>query len=71
MRYGVATLAIASILSAAPAQAQVDARMFRYPDVSATSITFVYAGDVWVVPKAGGVAHRLSSPAGEEVFQRF
>jgi tricorn protease len=71
MRYGVATLAIASLLGAAPAQAQVDARMFRYPDVSATQITFVYAGDVWVVPKAGGVAHRLSSPAGEEAFPRF
>ena len=71
MRYGVAALAIASFLSAAPIQAQVDARMFRYPDVSATHITFVYAGDVWVVPKSGGVAHRLSSPAGEEAFPRF
>jgi tricorn protease len=51
--------------------AQVDARMFRYPDVSATQITFVYAGDIWVVPKAGGVATRLSSPPGEESFPRF
>lgn len=58
-------------LAATPAAAQVDARMFRYPDVSATHIAFVYAGDIWTVPKAGGVAVRLSSPAGEEMFPRF
>jgi len=51
--------------------AQVDARMFRYPDVSATQITFVYAGDIWLVPRQGGVATRLSSPTGEESFPRF
>ena len=33
------------MLSAAAASAQVDARMFRYPAVSATQIAFVYAGD--------------------------
>ena len=53
------------------AEAQIDARMFRYPDVSATHITFVYAGDIWTVPKVGGVATRLSSPRGEEQFPRF
>jgi tricorn protease len=51
--------------------AQVDARMFRYPDVSATHITFVYGGDIWVVAKQGGLAARLSSPQGEEMFPRF
>jgi tricorn protease len=55
----------------APASAQVDARMFRYPDVSATQVAFVYAGDIWVVPKTGGTAFRLSSPLGEEAFPRF
>ena len=57
--------------AAAAADAQIDARMFRYPDVSAAQIAFVYAGDIWTVPKAGGVATRLSSPAGEEMFPRF
>ncbi len=52
-------------------EAQIDARMFRYPDVSATHIAFVYAGDIWIVPKTGGVAYRLSSPRGEESFPRF
>jgi tricorn protease len=59
-------LAVPTALSA-----QVDARMLREPDVSATHIAFVYAGDIWVVPKTGGVALRLSSPLGEESFPRF
>jgi tricorn protease len=49
----------------------IDARMMRYPDVSKTQITFSYAGDIWVAPKAGGLAERLSSPKGEEIFPRF
>src|SRR5512133_3155739 len=52
-------------------QAQIDARMFQYPDVSATQITFVYAGDIWVVSKDGGLASRLSSPDGPELFPKF
>ena len=61
----------AGMLAALSASAQVDARMFRYPDVSATQIAFVYAGDIWTVPKKGGTATRLSSPPGEETFPRF
>jgi tricorn protease len=45
--------------------------MMREPDVSATQIAFVYAGDIWVAPKVGGIATRLSSPRGEESFPRF
>ncbi len=50
---------------------QIDARMLRQPDVSQTRITFVYAGDIWIVPKQGGTAERLSSPSGEESLPRF
>lgn len=53
------------------AAAQVPARMLRQPAVSATQIAFVYAGDIWLVPRSGGMAHRLSTPKGEETFPRF
>ncbi|HXR82005.1 MAG TPA: hypothetical protein VN763_13855, partial [Saprospiraceae bacterium] len=43
--------------------AQVNARLFRYPDVSDTHIVFAYGGDLWVVNKDGGTANRLSSPS--------
>ncbi len=45
--------------------------MMRYPDVSATHIVFVYAGDLWTVPREGGVASPLASPPGREVNPRF
>ena len=53
------------------AWAQVDARLFRYPDVSSSHITFVYGGDIWLAPKSGGTAVRLTSSSGEEAFPRF
>ena len=52
-------------------QAQVNAALLRYPDVSATQIVFTYANDLWVVPKTGGTATHLSSPAGVEVYPKF
>lgn len=47
------------------------AGMVRYPDVGKSQIVFVYAGDLWLVPRAGGVATRLASPPGQEAFPRF
>jgi tricorn protease len=51
--------------------AQIDARLFRYPDVSQSQIAFVYGGDIWIVSKNGGTANRLTSSTGEEAFPRF
>lgn len=51
--------------------AQIDAGLFRYPDVSKTQIVFTYANDIWVIPKEGGTAIKLSSPAGVEAFPKF
>lgn len=45
--------------------------MLRYPDVSATQIAFVYANDIWVAPREGGLASPLASPPGAEQFPRF
>jgi len=51
--------------------AQIDAGLFRFPDVSETQIVFCYANDLWVAPKSGGMAVKLSSPAGVESFPKF
>ena len=64
-------------LAMAPVSAQVsrtetpDALMLRFPDISADHIVFVYAGDLWTVPREGGLARRLSSPEGNEQFPKF
>ena len=47
------------------------AGMLRFPDVSATQIAFVYANDIWLVPREGGLATPLASPPGPELFPRF
>src|SRR5665213_4217932 len=54
-----------------PAIAQINAGLYRYPDVSKTQIVFTYANDLWVIPKQGGEAIKLSSPAGVESFPKF
>jgi tricorn protease len=51
--------------------AQISARLFRYPDVSDKYIIFTYGGDLWIVDKNGGTANKLSSPSGTEGFARF
>jgi tricorn protease len=71
MRTSPPTALLFALALTTPAAAQVSARMFRYPDVSATQIAFVYAGDIWVAPKTGGTAQRLTTPLGEESFPRF
>ena len=63
--------ALLFLLTPAVALAGLDASMMRMPDVSDTQIAFVYAGDIWVAPKEGGMAQRLSTPAGQEALPRF
>lgn len=48
-----------------------DALMLRFPDVSENEIAFVYAEDIWVAPKSGGLARRISSHPGMEAFPKF
>ncbi|MCL4209024.1 MAG: PD40 domain-containing protein [Phycisphaeraceae bacterium] len=61
-------------LFAAPAtlgQVQPHAGMLRHPDVSGDHIVFVYANDLWVVSRDGGMATPLASPPGPEMFPKF
>jgi tricorn protease len=45
--------------------------ILRFPDVDQTRIVFVYAGDLWMVPKAGGTAVRLTNVPGPKSYPRF
>ena len=53
------------------AYSQISAKLMRYMDVSDTQITFVYGGDIWVVPKTGGTAIQVTHSPGEESWPRF
>lgn len=53
------------------ANGQIDASLMRFPDVSSSHIVFSYANDLWLVPKTGGQALKLSSPSGVESYPKF
>jgi tricorn protease len=55
-------------LAIAPASAQAQyTRLLHQPDVSAQYVAFAYAGDIWIVPRTGGDARRVtSSPTVEK-----
>ena len=40
--------------------------LLQHPTLSATQIAFAFAGDLWIVPREGGVATRLTTGAGIE-----
>jgi tricorn protease len=43
-----------------------EARLLRAPAISKENVAFVYGGDIWVVPRAGGEARRLTTSQGLE-----
>ncbi|HEY9231109.1 MAG TPA: protease, partial [Blastocatellia bacterium] len=52
--------------------AQTDKPMlFRQPTLSKTHIVFAYAGDLWIVPRTGGSAERLTTSPGTEGLPIF
>jgi tricorn protease len=66
MRVVALLLAVCAVTSRGLAQ-DTAPRLFTSPDVSATQICFTHAGDIWLVPRAGGTAHRLTaSPEAED-----
>jgi tricorn protease len=46
-------------------------RLLRYPDLSKDKAVFSYAGDLWIAPREGGAARRLTSGAGDKLYPKF
>ncbi|HXW12985.1 MAG TPA: hypothetical protein VEN79_00620, partial [Terriglobia bacterium] len=53
------------------AQELPEGRLLRFPDVSRDKISFSYGGDLWLVARTGGVAQRITSHPGQELFPKF
>ena len=54
-----------------PAPGQGEARLLRFPTIHGDTVVFTYAGDLYTVPAAGGVARKLTNHDGYEMFARF
>ena len=71
----IATAALLALAAtgalAAAAAALEECRLLRQPDIQGDRIVFVYAGDLWTVPRAGGTASRLTAHAGVEAFPKL
>ncbi len=48
-----------------------EARLLRFPAVHGNQVAFSYAGDLYIVPRAGGIARKITSNPGYEVFPKF
>lgn len=67
-----ASLLVVFLLLSVSALAQSDGpTLFQKPAVSRTHIAFVYAGDIWVVAREGGEAHRVTTGIGSEDLPYF
>ena len=59
----------AAFLLASSASAQT--KLLRFPDIHGDRIAFSYGGDLWTASASGGVATRLTTHPGLELFAKF
>src|ERR1700758_1211797 len=67
----VSLIAIGLVVEPAEAHAATKPHIFQHPALSRDLIAFGYAGDLWTVPRAGGVAMRLTTGGGIETDPVF
>ncbi|MGH7174568.1 MAG: S41 family peptidase, partial [Gemmataceae bacterium] len=51
--------------------ADTEARLLRFPTIHGQRLVFCYAGDLYTVSATGGIARRLTSHPGYEMFPHF
>ena len=66
-----ALIAVAACAAILGSQETREGRLLRFPDVYKDKIVFSYAGDLWLVSTSGGVARRVTSHSGLEIFPKF
>ena len=67
----VLVVSIVCYAGLALAQQVSEGRLLRFPDINKDKIAFTYAGDIWIVSSSGGVAQRLTTHPGRELFPKF
>ncbi|WP_086929632.1 S41 family peptidase [Agarilytica rhodophyticola] len=64
---------LSGVVSFAKVQAtpQDSTRLLRFPDIHKNYVTFVYGGDIYISSTKGGLATKLTSDEGSELFPKF
>ncbi len=52
-------------------QGMPEGRLMRFPDIYKDKIVFSYGGDLWLASTAGGIARRITTHPGLELFPKF
>lgn len=60
-----------AVLAPSAAQGQTEARLMRFPDIHGNQVVFSYGGDLWLTTTDGGVARRITTSPGLELFPHF
>jgi tricorn protease len=71
MRHWTCLAAFVLLACAPPSRAEGEARLLRFPAINGNRIVFTYAGNLYTVASTGGVARKLTSHEGFEMFARF
>jgi tricorn protease len=71
MRLRILLISFACSLSAGTCFSQSETRLLRFPSVHGNQIVFSYAGDLYTVSSQGGIARKLTTDAGYEMFAHF
>ncbi len=64
-------LTLSAALTQLSLRAQQESRLLRFPAIYGNRIVFSYAGDLYTVDGNGGIARKLTSDIGYEMFPRF
>jgi tricorn protease len=71
MRNTTARFSVALAIFLLPGLAGEEARLLRFPAIHGDQLVFTYAGDLYTFGARSGVARRLTSHPGYEMFPRF
>src|SRR5947208_1574085 len=71
MRHHLIVLFLLVVAGTATPQGADEARLLRFPAIHGDTVVFTYAGNLYTVSAQGGIARRLTSHDGFEMFARF
>jgi tricorn protease len=66
-----AAVLVLALVAALPAFTSAETKLLRFPDIYQDKVAFCHAGDIWIASADGGLAVRLTSHPGQELFPKF